>query len=45
MCLIEGQFAYFPADNLWKDLVAVPIEKVLREYNIHAGMIVVRANH
>src|SRR5688572_25706065 len=42
MCLIEGQFDYFPADKLWEKLVAVPITKVLLGYNIHAGMIVLQ---
>jgi hypothetical protein len=42
MCLIEGQFDYFPADKLWEKLVAVPMTKVLPEYNIHAGMIVLQ---
>lgn len=42
VCLIEGEFKYFPADRLWESLVAVPIETVLEGYNIHAGMIVVK---
>jgi hypothetical protein len=44
MCLIEGQFDYFPADKMWEKLVAVPVTIVLREYNIHAGMVVLREN-
>src|SRR6476469_7742433 len=42
MCLIEGQFDYFPADKLWEKLVAVLVTNVLQEYNIHAGLIVLR---
>ena len=44
LCLIEGQFDYFPADKLWEKLVAVPVKTVLREYSIHAGMVVLRDN-
>ena len=44
MCLIEGQFDYFPADKMWERLVAVSLTTVLREYNVHAGMIVIRDN-
>jgi hypothetical protein len=41
LTLVEGMFEYTAPGEQWKHLVAVPIERVLSDYRIYAGYLVI----
>ena len=41
LTLVEGEFEYTAPGEQWKNLVAIPIERVLSGYRIYAGYLVI----
>lgn len=39
LCLVSGEFDYF--EECWKKLKPFPIERVLEDYSIFAGLVVI----